>query len=267
MLATRFHFRRLYSIKFTTHYDRIGSVAQYSSVVDLARFVAANTPPKGQYLHCTTGNNSFHNIKYIRPIISNHDNHVVTVRKSLFSSEKSNSSTLSFSPITWWKGRQEKKEEEKYKQRIYGMAEMDKWTIGMMLHEINEAATSWTAKLVNNKESEAVKKMHKTLMGLVRIVGEDATYENIANLSRKGKLEAAIAGETSVEEINIMIAQFHTMSLMHRILRHRKVEGKSIPETAEAMQSVMQADSMKFLTKEQKKKLAKQHARMLTRRR
>lgn len=173
----------------------------------------------------------------------------------------------SFSPMNWWRNRQEKQEEEKYKQRISAMAEMETWTVGMMLHEIDEAASSWTAKLVNNKETAAVKKMQKTLTGLVKIVGEDATYDNVHNMSRKEKLEAAVAGDTSVEEINIMAAQFQTMSLMHRILRKRKSEGKAIPETPEAMQSVLQADAMKFLTKEQKKKLAQQHARTLTRRR
>lgn len=183
-----------------------------------------------------------------------------TIQNRLLSTE-----STSFSPMNWWRGRQEKKEEQKYRQRISGMAEMETWTIGMMLHEIDEAASSWTAKLVSNKETDAVKKMQKTLTGIVKIVGEDATHDKLTNMSRKEKLEAALGGETSVEEVNIMAAQFQTMSLMHRVLRKRKQEGKSIPETPEAMQSVLQADGIKFLTKDQKQKLAKQHARMLTR--
>jgi hemerythrin len=185
------------------------------------------------------------------------------------SNQKLNFSTneSSFSPINWWRGRQEKKEAEKYVKRVREMSEMEVFTVGHMLSEIDEAAKSWSAKLINNKESQIVKQMHKSLSGIVSIVGEGAASDRLNNMSRKEKLEAAIAGETTVEEINILAKQFQTMSLMHLVLRKRKLEGRQIPETAEAMQAVIQSEGHKVLSKDQRKKLGMQQAKMMMRKR
>jgi hypothetical protein len=196
-----------------------------------------------------------------------HQHQLQQQQQQRFLSSSETKSTTSFSPLKWWRGRQEKKEEEKYKQRMSAMAEMETWTIGMMYHEINEAASSWTTKLVNTNETVAIKKMKKTLEGIVKIVGEDATRDSMMSMTRKEKLEAAVAGETNVDEVNAMIAQFQTMSLMHRMLRKRKQEGKSIPDTPEDLQSIFQAEGIKVLSKDEKKKLAKQQALSYRRRR
>jgi len=107
--------------------------------------------------------------------------------------------------------------------------------------------------------------MHKTLSGLAKVAGTDAA--SLENLTRKDKLKAALLGETTVDEINIVIKQFQVMTLMHRVVRKRKLEGKTIPTTAEGIQALMQQDAIKLLSKAQKMQLGKDQARQLMRKR
>ena len=170
----------------------------------------------------------------------------------------------SYSPVEWWRGRQEAKEAEKYTKRVTEMAEKAFFTVGDMSDELGEAVSSWAAKipgLNNNKEINQAKAMHKTINGLMEITGRDATVDTLSELSRAEKLKAAVAAETSVEEINVVIQQFEGMSLMHRVLRKRKEEGRPIPKTADSMQAVIQTEGPKLLTKAQKSRMMKNQER------
>jgi signal recognition particle GTPase len=170
----------------------------------------------------------------------------------------SGSSSTSFSPVSWWRSRQEKKEEEKYKQRVQYMAQKDAWTIGDMRSELDEIVTSWASKLPglrDNKETTVAKKMHKALSGIVDVLGKDATDAELDGMTRKQKLEAAVKGGTTVEEINMLTQQFQSMALMHRIVRKRWLESKPIPTTAEGMQALLQTDGSKHLSAAQKERL------------
>jgi hypothetical protein len=60
---------------------------------------------------------------------------------ALFSSSSSGaaeSSSSSYSPIEWYRKRQERKEEQKYIDRIAFMAGKPNWTVGDMLAELDE---------------------------------------------------------------------------------------------------------------------------------
>jgi hypothetical protein len=171
-----------------------------------------------------------------------------------------------FSPYNWWRNRQDAKEAEKYKQRVLQMVDLPKWTLGEMLKDLQEAVGSWASKvpgLNSSKEMKMAKQMHDSVSGLVEVVGEDADIERLEDMKRKEKLQAAIAGDTTVEQIDMLIAQFRTMTLMHRVVRQRKLEGKTIPTTATAMQAVVQSEGIKFMSKSEKKKMAMQQARRM----
>jgi len=168
--------------------------------------------------------------------------------------------------MNWWRKRQETKEEEKYKKKIKDMTSKETWTIGDMKEELDEVVKDWKAKMPvisNNKETKMAKQMHKTLTGIVNVMGKDATGEMLEEMTRAEKLKASLEGEATVEDVNGMIFQFQTMTIMHRVLRKRKAEGKKIPETAEAMQAVMQAEGSQVLSKSQKDKMKKNSMRMM----
>jgi TusA-related sulfurtransferase len=130
-----------------------------------------------------------------------------------------------------------------------------------MMKELDEVLSSWTSKIPgvsNNKEITMAKQMHKTVSSVMSVVGVDATVDDLDKMTRTDRLQAAVQSEQSVEEINMFIQQFSTASLMHRVLRKRKLEGKRIPETPEAMQEVIQTEGKSVLTRTQKEKLKKQ---------
>lgn len=140
------------------------------------------------------------------------------------------------------------------------MASKECWTIGDMQAELDEVVSSWVSRLPglgDNKETKIAKKMHRALTGIIEVIGKDATDTELDGMTRKQKLEAAVKGETTVEEINILNQQFQSMALMHRILRKRKLESKSIPATADGMQALLQSEGSKLLSEAQKERLKK----------
>jgi len=151
-------------------------------------------------------------------------------------------------------------------KNIEKMSEKETWTIADMQEELDEVVTSWSAKMPvvsDNKETKMAKKLHKTVSGVMSIVGKDATEDVLEGMSRTDKLKAALKGETTVEEINILIQQFQTMSLMHRVMRKRKLEGKSLPKTQDSMQAMLQAEGSKMLSKSQKSRMIENQTRTM----
>lgn len=170
------------------------------------------------------------------------------------------STASSSSPLDWWRTRQENKEADKYKERIISMASKEAWTLNDMTKELDEVVNSWSAKVPginNNKEIEMAKQMHKTVKGIIAVVGEEADSDKVQSMNRIDRLKAAAAGGMSVSEIKTLQEQFASMGIMHKVLRNRKSAGKSLPETAEAMHAIVQAEGSKLLSKEQKKKMVK----------
>jgi hypothetical protein len=173
--------------------------------------------------------------------------------------------------LGWWRQRQENQELDKYKTRLEVMAAKESWVIGDAVSEIEESVNSWRAKLPGASSTNEIimaKKMLKNLTGIVKVVGKDATQDTLLKMNHKEKLIAAVSGETTVEEINGLIEQFGAMTIMYRALRKRKLDGKSIPSTPEAVAAVVKAEAPKLMSKEQKSKIGKEQAkRMLKRRR
>jgi hypothetical protein len=178
-------------------------------------------------------------------------------------SSSSAPSFSSFSPLGWWQNRQENKEAEKYKQRVLQMSQQETWTLHDLHAEVQEAANSWLAKMSQTKEAEMAQQMNQTLIGLMQVVGKDADLERLEGISRADKLKAAVAAKVTVEDIATVIEQFSSMTLMHKVLRHRYLEGKPIPTSAEAMQTVLQAEGPNFLTKQQKSKLQRKQVQRM----
>jgi len=140
------------------------------------------------------------------------------------------------------------------------MAHKSAWTLEDMKGELDEVVNSWASKvpgLKDNKETEVAKKLHRAITGLSQVVGSDATVERIEGMTRTEKLKAAAASQTTVPELNQLIQQFGTTALMHKVLRHRQSAGKSLPETPEATQAILQTEGIKFMSSEQKRKVGK----------
>lgn len=182
---------------------------------------------------------------------------------SVIISASPTASFSTFSPVTWWQNRQETKEAEKYKERVLEMSQQDKWTLQDLHAEVQEAANSWLAKMSQTKEAEMAQQMNRTLVGLMQVVGNDADLNKLEGITRAEKLKAAVAAKVSVEDIATVVEQFSSMSLMHKVLRHRYLEGKPIPTSAEAMQTVLQAEGPNFLTKQQKNKLQRKQVQRM----
>jgi hypothetical protein len=149
------------------------------------------------------------------------------------------------------------------------MAEKDKWMIGDAVLELEESVNSWKAKVPgasSTSEIKQAKQMLKNLHGIVKVVGKDATHDHLLQMSHKDKLVAALNGETTLDEINMLIEQFGMMTMMHKAVRKRKLAGKTIPSSPEGVSALVKAEAPQLMSKEQKAKMGKEQAKRLLKR-
>jgi hypothetical protein len=118
--------------------------------------------------------------------------------------------------------------------------------------EIDQVLSGILTKRINTKEVNQAKNLLKILEAVVKNIGADVDDKDLDAMTRVQKLQCAIDGECSTQEINAMITHFASMSLMHRCLRQRKEQGKPIPTTQDAIQTMIQLEGAKLLSKKQK---------------
>jgi len=165
--------------------------------------------------------------------------------------------------MEWWTSRQETKETEKYKQRLLAMANKEQWVVGDMQAELQEIKDSWAAKIpgVNQqKEIQMGKEMLKSVQGIAATMGEDCPAEDLPNMTFKQKLQCAVAGETTASTIDQIVQQLQLMALMHKLVRQRHLKGLPVPTTNAQVQTLMQTEGAKLMSKQQRMKMAKRQA-------
>jgi len=155
--------------------------------------------------------------------------------------------------------RQKKQNQEKYREQIQSMANSEKWTLKNFSDQLDAATPSgWRSKIPgmsNTQEAQAAKQTQTVISGIIDEIGEDASMQEIDTLGRKGKLRVSLKSGLEVQDINIMIQQFKSMEIMHKVLRQRKSEGKPLPDTEDGMMALVQGYSAKVMTKAQRKDL------------
>lgn len=147
------------------------------------------------------------------------------------------------------------------------MSQKDQWVVGDMLAELQEIKSSWAAKIPgvkNSKEIQMGKAMLQQMEGVASVMGPNCSALELKNMTLKQKLQCAVAGQTSSASIDIIVQQMQMMSLMHRVVRKRYLEGKPIPVNSDALQVLLQTDGIKLMTKEERRELAAKQSQQVT---
>ena len=147
------------------------------------------------------------------------------------------------------------------------MSQKDQWVVGDMLAELQEIKSSWAAKIPgvkNSKEIQMGKAMLQQMEGVASVMGPNCSAAELKNMTLKQKLQCAVAGQTSSASIDIIVQQMQMMSLMHRVVRKRFLEGKPIPVNSDALQVLLQTDGIKLMTKEERRELAAKQTQQVT---
>ena len=194
----------------------------------------------------------------------------------------------SYSPIEWWKNRQESQQASKYRDRLLAMASSERWTLTDMQQELREVSNSWSAKLPGLSQQKEIKTAQQletivqallnvcTTSGTATDAGTSATTgtttdsdaidaDRLERMDRKEKLQAAVQAGVPVEEINRTIQQFQMMAMMQKALRQCKEKGTPIPTTQEGVQTLIQSQGIQLLTKKQRAKFGKEQAKRMMR--
>jgi hypothetical protein len=122
-------------------------------------------------------------------------------------------------------------EEENLKSMNY-MADQPVW----QLRHMKEMEAAHYVDMDDHDKSETVKEREMLLNALIAVFGADATTERLARLDRKeiqrvASVVATASGDTiSTTEGSIrwLIHQFDMTAVLHRVMRRRKREGKSM---------------------------------------
>ncbi|KAL7576603.1 hypothetical protein ACA910_005544 [Epithemia clementina (nom. ined.)] len=178
------------------------------------------------------------------------------------SSSSSNKSTFSLNPVEWFRNSQDRKEQQSFIKRIDSMANQETYTLGDMLDELNSNLNNWRAKLPGLSSSSEVKngkKMQRMIQGLIDVLENNpkASFRETEALTKVQKLKAANAAEVTLAELNVFLHQFDTLCSMQRVMRQRKLRGKSLPTTPESAQAIMHREVIHVLTPKQKEQIRK----------
>lgn len=152
--------------------------------------------------------------------------------------------------------RQERLAQEQFAEQVGRMANSEKWTIQNFSDDVSKSVDSWRTKIPgmsNLQQVKAAKKTSNIAKAVVEVLGGGATAEELLNMSRTQKLNVAIKSKESVEDVNLMVAQFQGVQMMHQVIRKRKLEGKAIPTDEAGIRSVLQSESLGAMTKGQRK--------------
>lgn len=160
--------------------------------------------------------------------------------------------------------RAENKKAAKITDQIDLMANSPTWTLKMFADEINETLSSWTTKIPGASGSAEIQRAKATqtvVNAMVESLGENITVEDISRFDRKRKLKLVIACEKPMDEVDSVLSTFRQMDIMHRILRHRKEKGITMPTNEAELKMAMQQDGIKVMTKEEKQELRDQYSK------
>lgn len=152
--------------------------------------------------------------------------------------------------------RQERLAQEQFAEQVERMANSEKWTIQNFSDDVSKTVDSWRTKIPgmsNLQQVKGAKKISNIAKAVVEVIGGGATAEELLNMSRTQKLNVAIKSKESVEDVNLMVAQFQGVQMMHQVIRKRKLEGKPIPTDEAGIRSVLQSESLGAMTKSQRK--------------
>ena len=168
-------------------------------------------------------------------------------------------SSTSYNPLDWWKSRQTKKEQEKFEERTVHMANIKVWTLGEMHQELADSL-DWKSKIPGISGSKEVKDARSILElveALIEVAGKDASNEELVKLKKLEKLRAASKAGKTMQEMNSFFDQFEIMCLMQRVLRRRKLQGKTLPMTQDSLQMVMQSEGSQVMSQAQRAQMVK----------
>ena len=177
-----------------------------------------------------------------------------------FGSSSPAASSFNINPVDWWKNSQERQAQKDYEKRVEAMAATDSWTLDDMSKELENTVKSWKAKIPgmgSNGELQLARKMYSAVQGLIAAKGAECTAQDLEDMSKLEKLKAINKAEVSIEDLNLFLQQFDTISLMQRVLRKRKLEGKALPMTVENTQLIVQREAITVMTRKQKSAMRK----------
>ena len=121
------------------------------------------------------------------------------------------------------------------------MANIKVWTLGEMHQELADSL-DWKSKIPGisgTKEVKDARSILELVEALIEVAGKDASNEELVKLKKVEKLRAASKAGKTMQEMNSFFDQFEIMCMMQRVLRRRKLQGKTLPMTQDSLQMVM----------------------------
>jgi len=181
--------------------------------------------------------------------------------QSFFESMKSKLS-LSGYPAT-------KKESEEAKQ-FKRLANMETFSMKDFQEEL-ESTRTWKEKMFGSIVDKENKERVDKILKLVKTIKSQLKdgQQSILNLGRKDKIIICMKtndDKITIDDVNEVIQLYNNMEFMHRLLRYRKSNGKSIPDSEEGMRIAAEEDQKKIVTGREKKLMKQKFMRGMNRR-
>ena len=155
----------------------------------------------------------------------------------------------------WMERRKDKQEQEKYLEQMERLADMDELTLENYKKELETGLSGWGTNIsfLQTKEVKVAKEVVNAITSFIDVMGPKANVDDLNEMSRLQRLKVATSTNKTVEEISTLLSQIQNMDIMQRVLRKRKLEGKSIPTDPNSLQHVIKMEATAVMTKSQRK--------------
>jgi len=159
-----------------------------------------------------------------------------------------------------------------YASQMAQMAQTPTLTLLHYLDQINEGLGSggWKSYVPFLKSSDAMKEIQKTkeiVEATTSIMGQDVGIDELREMDKKEKLKICIKAGIELQDINLLVQQFSSLELLHRILRYRTENDLPIPSSEEDAKMVLQRDARFVMTEQEKKEVKRVQQKAMGRRR
>jgi len=151
-----------------------------------------------------------------------------------------------------WDERSKKSAEKKFQEFVNKLATTEQWTLGDFAEEIDKTANNWMTKVVpgmsDTQEVLAARQAAKLAKAAADTMGIEATFADLANMSRLDKLRISVDAEVPKETVNMMVFQFHSMDVMQTMIRKKHLDGKPLPANEESLTVLIQSEGQAHMT-------------------
>jgi len=157
-----------------------------------------------------------------------------------------------------------------YEEQFQEMAKESEWTLNHVSQQISKsikASTSgWRSMIPGMSNVGALKQLkdeQKLVNAAIVVLGNNVGLERVKNMDRKEKLKISLESKADPSQVNVLIDNYESITIMHRMLRHRVRNELPVPKNEREAKDMMSIENVrKVLSTKEIKNLQRKNMKL-----